>query len=174
MGQPFVGEIRMTGFNFAPQGWAFCDGSTLSIAQSDVLFNLIGTTYGGDGVSTFALPNLLGRTPVHQGTNPINGTTYVIGQLSGTENVTLTVNQIPVHSHVPQAATGASGNPDNSPENNVWSGWAGAQFTAQAPAVNLNAAVIGPDGGSQPHDNMGPFQVINFVISLFGVFPSQG
>jgi microcystin-dependent protein len=171
MSNPFVGEIRIFAGNFAPSGWAFCDGSLQPIAQNTVLFQLIGTTYGGDGQQTFALPNLLGRTPVHQGTG--GGATYVIGQLSGVENVTLTANQMPAHSHVPQAALGATGNPANSPAGNVWSGWTGGQFTTQAPAVNLNAAAIGSDGGSQPHDNMVPFLVINFIISLFGVFPSQ-
>jgi microcystin-dependent protein len=153
--------------NFAPQGWAICDGSILSIASNDTLFNLIGTTYGGDGQSTFALPDLRGRAPIHQG----NG--FVIGQAGGVEAVTLTINQLPVHNHVPQAAIGATGNPANSPAGNIWSGWTGGQFTTQAPAVNMNAAAINTDGGSQPHDNMVPFLAINFIISLFGVFPSQ-
>jgi microcystin-dependent protein len=154
--------------NFAPSGWAICDGSILPIAENDVLFNLIGITYGGDGQSTFALPDLRGRAPIHQG----NG--FVIGQAGGVEAVTLTINQLPVHNHVPQAAIGATGNPANSPAGNVWSGWTGGQFTTQAPAVNMNAAAINTDGGSQPHDNMVPFLAINFIISLFGVFPSQG
>ena len=157
----------MMGCNFAPQGWAFCDGSLMAISQNDTLFNLIGTTYGGDGVSTFALPNLSGRVPVHQGSG------FVIGQLGGQENVTLTNNQIPNHTHVPQAAIGATGNPANSPANNVWSCWTGGQFTAQAPGANMHAAAVGSSGGSQPHDNMVPFLTLNFVISLFGIFPSQ-
>ena len=167
MSNPYVGEIRMFPGNFAPQGWAICDGSILSIASNDTLFNLIGTTYGGDGQSTFALPDLRGRAPIHQG----NG--FVIGQAGGVEAVTLTINQLPVHNHVPQAAIGATGNPANSPAGNIWSGWTGGQFTTQAPAVNMNAAAINTDGGSQPHDNMVPFLAINFIISLFGVFPSQ-
>ena len=171
MGNPYVGEIRIFAGNFAPVGWAFCDGSVLPISEYDTLFNLIGTTYGGDGVSTFNLPDLRGRAPIHQGTG--GGSSYVIGQLAGVEAVTLTTNQIPAHSHLPQAASGASGNPADSPANNVWSGWTGGQFTTQAPAVSLNAAAIGSDGGSQPHDNMPPFLVINFIISLFGVYPSQ-
>jgi len=168
MSNPYVGEIRMFPGNFAPSGWAICDGSILPIAENDVLFNLIGITYGGDGQSTFALPDLRGRAPIHQG----NG--FVIGQAGGVEAVTLTINQLPVHNHVPQAAIGATGNPANSPAGNVWSGWTGGQFTTQAPAVNMNAAAINTDGGSQPHDNMVPFLAINFIISLFGVFPSQG
>lgn len=170
MSQPYVGEIRMFGGNFAPSGWAFCNGAILPISEYDTLFNLIGTTYGGDGQQTFALPDLRGRAPVHQGTN---GATYVIGQTGGAEMVTLTTNQIPAHSHVAQAATGAAGNPANSPANNVWSGWTGGQFSSQAPSVSLNAAAVGPAGGSQPHDNMVPFLTINFIISLFGIYPSQ-
>ena len=172
MGQPYIGEIRIFAGNFAPLNWAFCDGSQLAISQNDALFNLIGTTYGGDGVNTFALPNLLGRTPIHQGTDT-HGNPNFIGQLGGAETVTLTLNQIPSHSHVPQAALGATGNPANSPAGNVWSGWTGGQFTPQAPAVNLNAAAVGLDGGSQPHDNLAPFLAINFIISLFGIFPSR-
>src|ERR1700744_1265541 len=105
MSEPYVGEIRMVGFNFAPQNWALCNGQTLSISQNEVLFNLIGTTYGGDGVNTFNLPDLRGRIPVHQGTNP-NGT-YILGQLAGTETVTLTGNQLPQHPHPPQAQSAA-------------------------------------------------------------------
>jgi microcystin-dependent protein len=172
MSNPYVGEIRIFPGNFAPNGWAICDGSLLAISENETLFTLIGTTYGGDGVSTFALPDLRGRAPIHQGTNPSNGATYFIGQAGGAETVTLTPGQMPAHSHVPQAAIGATGNPANSPANNVWSGWTGGQFTAQAPAVNLNAAAIGANGGSQPHENMVPFLVINFIISLYGIYPS--
>jgi len=171
MSQPFVGEIRIFAGNFAPVGWAFCDGSLLAISENEVLFQLIGTTYGGDGQSTFALPDLRSRAPIHQGTAA--GSNYVMGQLAGVESVTLTTNQIPAHSHVPQAAIGASGNPANSPANNVWSGWTGGQFTTQAPGVSLSAAAVGSAGGSQPHDNMPPFLVINFIISLYGIFPTQ-
>jgi microcystin-dependent protein len=153
--------------NFAPQGWALCDGSILSIANNEVLFQLIGTTYGGDGQSTFALPDLRGRAPMHQG----NG--YVIGQRAGAETVTLNPNQFPIHNHVPQAAASGAGNPANSPAGNVWSGWTGGQFSLPAPAVPMSPAAISSNGGSQPHDNMVPFLAINFIISLFGVFPSQ-
>jgi microcystin-dependent protein len=171
MSNPYVGEIRIFAGNFAPAGWAFCNGSILPISENTTLFQLIGTTYGGDGQSTFALPDLRGRAPIHQGSG--GGSSYVIGQLAGVESVTLTTNQIPAHSHPPQAAIGGSGNPADSPAGNVWSGWTGGQFTTQAPAVNLSAVAIGSDGGSQPHDNMPPFLTINFIISLFGIFPSQ-
>ena len=173
MSQPFVGEIRIFAGNFSPNGWLFCDGSLLPISEYETLFNLIGTTYGGDGQSTFALPDLRSRAPVHQGTNLSNGISYVMGQNSGVETVTLTTSQIPVHTHAPLAASEAAGNPANSPANNVWSGWTGGQFSTQAPAVNLSGAAIGSTGGSQLHDNMVPFLTINFIISLFGVFPSQ-
>jgi len=171
MSSPYVGEIRIFAGNFAPVGWAFCDGSLMAISENETLFNLIGTTYGGDGQSTFALPDLRGRAPIHQGTG--GGSSYFIGQMAGVESVTLTTNQIPAHSHVPQAAIGAAGDPTDSPANNVWSGWTGGQFTTQDPSVGLSAAAVGSAGGSQPHDNLPPFLAINFIISLFGVFPSQ-
>jgi microcystin-dependent protein len=169
MSEPYVGEIRMMACNFAPSGWMLCDGQLLAISEFDTLFNLIGTTYGGDGQTTFALPDLRSRAPVHTG----GSFGYVQGQSGGVENVTLTVAQMPAHSHVPQAAIGATGNPANSPANNVWSGWTGGGFSAQAPSVNLNAAAIGVVGGSQPHNNLAPYVTVNFVISLFGVYPSQ-
>jgi microcystin-dependent protein len=168
MSQPFIGEIRMMGCSFAPQGWAFCNGGIIAISQNDTLFNLIGTTYGGDGQNTFALPDLRGRIPVHQGPG------FVIGQLSGAENVTLSLAQLPIHNHIVQAASGATGNPVNSPAGNFWSGWTGGQYAAAPNPVSMNAAAIGNNsGGSLPHTNMPPFLAINFVISLFGIFPSQ-
>jgi microcystin-dependent protein len=168
MGSPYIGEIRIFPGNFAPVGWNFCDGTILPISNYTALFQLIGTTYGGDGQSTFALPDLRSRAPVHQGSG------FVIGQTGGVETVTLTVNQIPNHTHPPLAATGGGGaNPVNSPSNNYWSGWTGGQFTTQAPATGMSSLAAGPAGGSQPHDNMVPFLAINFIISLFGIFPSQ-
>jgi len=172
MSQPFIGEIRMFGGNFAPAGWALCDGATLAIAENDVLFNLIGTTYGGDGQSTFNLPDLRGRAPVHQGTLPSSGTLYSLGETGGVESVTLTLNQVPAHSHSAQAnSTGAS---SPSPAGGVW---AAGNVVAAAPGgsanANMNPNAVGQAGGSQPHDNMVPFLTINFIISLFGVFPSQ-
>jgi microcystin-dependent protein len=165
MSQPFIGEIRMFGGNFAPAGWAFCNGQVMSIAQNNALFALIGTTYGGDGVQTFNLPNLMGRLPTHQGGG------FVIGQLAGTENVTLTLNQIPQHNHSVAAATSAN---SKSPSGAVYGGnTADHVYTANAPSAQMNAGMVGIGGGSQPHSNMMPYGVVSFIISLFGIFPSQ-
>ena len=165
MSSPYVGEIRMVGFNFAPAGWAPCDGRLMSIVENEVLFQLIGTTYGGDGQTTFALPDLRSRVPMHQGSG------HVIGEMSGAEQVTLTVNQIPAHSHVPQASSAGAA---TSPAGNVWANSAALQFAAaSSPLQPMNAGVIGTAGGGQPHDNMLPYQAVNFVISLFGIFPTQ-
>lgn len=171
MSSPFVGEIRMVGFNFAPVNWAFCNGAIQSIAENETLFTLIGTTYGGDGQQTFALPNLQGCVPVHQGTNPTNGNTYVLGGYTGVENVTLSSQQMPAHSHpVPCAVNGNA----TSPANAVFGGDPGTAVYANADgSTQLNNAFLSIAGGSQPHSNMMPFQVINFIISLFGIFPSQ-
>jgi len=156
--------------NFAPAGWNFCDGSLLQISQYSALFNLIGTTYGGDGQTTFALPNLLGRVPVHQGTDT-NGNSYIIGQPGGVETVTLTVAQLPAHTH--PAAVSSNPGTSNTPVNNFFANWTGAQYSDQGANTTLNGGALLPVGGSQPHDNMMPFQAITFIISLFGVFPSQ-
>jgi len=167
MGEPFVGEIRLFGGSFAPAGWAFCAGQTLPISQNDTLFNLIGTTYGGDGQETFNLPDLQGRVPIHQGSG------LVIGETGGTESVTLTTSQIPAHSHQPACQT-AVGN--QGPLNGVWAATNNSQIYTDAGATagsNFNAAAIGLTGGSQPHDNMMPYLVVSFIISLFGVFPHQ-
>ena len=169
MSTPYVGEIRMVGFNFAPVGWALCDGQLLPIAQNDVLFALIGTTYGGDGANTFALPDLQGRIPVHMGTGPGLGS-RVIGERSGSESVTLTGSQLPAHTHVPQAHS-ANGS-QSSPQNGLWAGSPAASYSANAANNAMNNTLIGATGGSQPHANVMPFQAINFVISLFGIFPS--
>jgi microcystin-dependent protein len=165
MGEPYVGEIRMVGFNFAPAGWMLCQGQLLPISENEVLFNLIGTTYGGDGQETFALPNLQSRIPVHQGGG------FVLAEMAGVESVTLTVGQIPAHTHIPQAnsagaATSASGN--------VWANSAALQFApSTSPLTPMNASAVTVAGGSQPHDNMLPYLAINFIISLYGVFPQQ-
>lgn len=166
MGNPFIGEIRMVGFSFAPAGWAFCDGQLIPISENDALFQLIGTTYGGDGQETFALPNLQGRIAVHQ-----DSSGFIIGQSGGVETVTLTVNQIPAHTHIPQGLSGSGNNA--SPAGNVWAGSTQAIYTNAAPAVTMNPAASGVTGGSQPHENMMPFLVISFIISLFGIFPTQ-
>jgi microcystin-dependent protein len=167
MSSPFIGEIRMFGGNFAPAGWAFCDGSLQPIDQNTALFQLIGTTYGGDGQTTFALPDLRSRVPVHVGPG------FVLGQSSGAETVTLTTNQIPAHSHVPNA----NNNPGSqvSPANGAWAGSNPAlnNYSNVAPSVNMDPGAIGQTGNSQPHDNMIPFLAVNFILSLFGIFPSQ-
>lgn len=166
MAQPYVGEIRMFGGNFAPAGWMFCEGQLLPInVDTETLFQLIGTTYGGDGVSTFGVPDLRGRVPIHMG----NG--FTLGETGGTEAVTLTTNQIPAHSHSLMATTSASN--DTNPANNLAS-----QATAFSPYINVNPAVamapqaIAAAGGSQPHDNFQPYLCVDFIISLTGIFPS--
>lgn len=166
MSSPFIGEIRMFGGNFAPVGWAFCNGALIPISENDALFNLIGTTYGGDGQSTFALPNLQSRVPVHVGPG------FALGQSGGTETVTLTTSQIPNHSHVPQCNSGSGG--AQGPGGNVWAQPStGTIYSDAAPSLAMDPAALGSSGGSQPHDNMIPFLVVNFILSLFGVFPSQ-
>ncbi len=170
MGTPYIGEIRMFAGNFAPVGWAFCQGQLLAISEYETLFNLIGTTYGGDGQSTFGLPNLASRVPVHMGQGS-GLSSYVIGQSGGTEIVTLTTNQIPAHAHVPQASSGSG--PQSSPSGNVWASSTNLPYSSNAPSSALAAPAIGLAGGSQPHDNMIPYLVVNFIISLFGIFPSQ-
>ena len=173
MGQPFIGEIRMFGFSFPPAGWASCNGAPMPISENDVLFAIIGTTYGGDGQETFNLPNLQSRSPKHQGTG-LSGTTYQMGETGGVEEVTLTTQQIPSHTHVPLANTGSGGS--SSPSGNFWAAnanTAGVQFTIPANTNGtMNNTTILPSGGSQPHYNMMPYLVINFCISLFGLYPS--
>jgi len=164
MSQPYVGEIRMFAGNFAPAGWMLCQGQLLPISENETLFNLIGTTYGGDGQSTFALPNLQSRVPVHVGAG------LVLAETGGEETVTLTTSQIPAHSHVP-TCNGSQGT-SKTPEASVWAFAGNNPYTDGSPAANMDPAAIGSAGGSQPHDNMVPFLVINFIISLFGVFPS--
>jgi microcystin-dependent protein len=164
MAQPFVGEIRMFAGNFAPAGWAFCDGQLLSISENETLFVLIGTTYGGDGQSTFALPDLRGRIPIHQG----NG--FILAETGGAEQITLTVQQIAAHSH-PLIATTSVAN-QSSPSNNVVAQSTAADLYIEDTATAaLAASAIGPVGGSQPHTNFQPYLCIEFIISLFGLFP---
>ena len=179
MSQPFIGEIKMFAGNFAIQGWAFCDGSLQAISQNDALFTLLGTTYGGDGQTTFALPDLRGRVPIHHGTEPTGGTS-TIGQLYGAETVTLTVSQIPQHTH----QIFASANPASTSDPTGAVTAAGANAQPPNPAVSLyrnkgavNLAQMGSTttnfGNSQAHENMQPYTCINYIISLFGIFPSQ-
>ena len=168
---PYVGEIRMFAGNFPPNGWMFCEGQTLPISENEVLFQLIGTTYGGDGEQTFNLPNLASRVPIHMGTGP-DGTTYQIGEMAGTEQETLTTQQIPNHTH---ALVGSSGTATSQVPTNLLLAATQAQtYTNLTDTItNMSANSIGPSGGSQPHENTQPFLCINFIISLFGVFPSQ-
>lgn len=171
MGTPYIGEIRMFAGNFAPVGWAFCQGQLLDISQYDALFNLIGTTYGGDGLTTFALPNLQSRLPIHAGTNPATGTTFALGQMAGAEVVTLTVSQIPAHTHTPQANSGIGS--QASPAGNVWANSSNLPYSTNSPAAALSPQALQSSGGSQPHNNMVPYLVINYIIALFGVFPTS-
>ena len=165
MSSPFIGEIRMFGGNFAPAGWMFCEGQLLPISENATLFNLIGTTYGGDGQSTFALPDLRGRLPLHVGPG------FTLAQNGGVEQVTLTVPQIPAHNH-PMLATKDIPTQSN-PANNL-TGQAAAKFYRNGnPSVTLNPGMVGLTGGSQPHSNFQPYLCIDFIISLFGIFPSQ-
>lgn len=166
MAQPYVGEIRMFGGNFAPAGWMFCEGQLLPISENEVLFQLIGTTYGGDGQSTFGLPDLRGRLPLHQG----NG--FILAETGGAEEVTLTVQQIPLHNH-PAGCLSTDGNSVSPtgglPAVNVTA----LAYGAMPPQIAMNAASIAPVGGSQPHTNFQPYLCVDFIISLFGIFPSQ-
>jgi len=170
MGQPFVGEIRMGAWNFAPVNWAFCNGAIQAIDQNTALFQLIGTTYGGDGINTFALPDLQGRIPLHQGTDR-SGNPYVIGQRSGTESVTVLTNQLPSHNHPLQASTGA---PSSTDPTGLTFATASVDTYITPTTVVATSDPTTPTGGSQPHDNMMPFLCVSYVISLFGIFPSQG
>jgi microcystin-dependent protein len=165
MAQPYVGEIRMFAGNFQPAGWMFCEGQLLPISENETLFQLIGTTYGGDGQSTFALPDLRGRIPIHQG----NG--FILAETGGAEEITLTINQIPAHNHVllanSQVAT------ETTPSANAVPAQPSALiYNNLTPLTNMNPSVISPVGGSQPHENRMPFLCVNFIISLFGIFPS--
>jgi len=171
MAQPYVGEIRMFAGNFAPNGWMFCEGQTLPISENEVLFQLIGTTYGGDGEETFNLPNLASRVPIHMGTGP-DGTTYQIGEMAGTEQETLTVQQIPNHTHPFLATSGNATTRDPIPNNSPATA-TGDFYIANLDPVPLSPQTVTPAGGSQPHENTQPFLCINFIISLFGIFPSQ-
>ena len=164
---PFLSEIALFSFNFAPRGWAQCNGQLLPIAQNQAIFALIGTTYGGDGQSTFALPDLRGRVPIHQG----NG--FTLAETGGAEEITLTVNQVPSHAHVPLANSGNGTSSD--PANNFWAAQpALLQYSGPGSAnVNLPADTLAPTGGSQPHTNFQPYLCVDFIISLFGIFPSQ-
>ena len=172
MSNPFVGEIRMSGGNFAPSGWAFCNGSLLQISENDVLFTLIGTTYGGDGTSTFALPDLQGRVPVHQGQGPGISQNYIIGDRAGLETVKLTTQQLPVHNHNMMVSTATATNP-NPTGNILATSPTISPYVADVASPQLAAGAVQNSGGDQPHENLMPYQCISFIISLFGVFPTR-
>ena len=166
MAQPYVGEIRIFAGNFAPVGWMFCEGQLLAISENETLFNLIGTTYGGDGQNTFALPDLRGRLPLHQG----NG--FTLAETGGAETVTLPPSQIPAHTHGFTASATPAG--QSNPEGNVIGQSPSIDIlTVDVTSVNMAANAISSMGGSQPHDNLQPYLCLNFIISLFGIFPSQ-
>ncbi|MGD0270595.1 MAG: tail fiber protein [Candidatus Sulfotelmatobacter sp.] len=172
MAQPYIGEIRLFGGTFAPAGWSFCNGATMSIQQNDALYNLIGTTYGGNGQTTFNLPDLQGRVPVHQGQGA-GLQNYVLGQKGGAQTVTLTVAQLPSHPHT--AVGSASGAGTGSPANATWgnSGIGNESFgPGTSASQTMNAASTSFTGGNQPHDNMLPFLAVSFIIALQGVYPS--
>jgi microcystin-dependent protein len=166
MSDPYLGEIRMFGGNFAPRGWAFCAGQLLPIAENDALYALIGTTYGGDGQSTFGLPDLRGRIPVHQGGG------FAQGEGGGSEQVTLTVQQMPTHTH-PFGSSGGSANSRNPVPGNAPATSAGDVYVAVLDAVPLSPQAVTPAGGSQPLSNLQPSLCVNFIIALEGIFPSQ-
>ena len=173
MSEPFIGEIRMFAGNFAPNGWAFCDGRLLAIAENVALFSLLGTTYGGDGITTFALPDLRGRIPIHAGSGP-GLSPQPLGLQAGTENVTLTVNQIPSHTHPVQCAN--KGGDQRSPIGAlpaIDGAGVTAHYSDQAPDAAMKWPETTNTGGSQSHSNLQPFLCINFIMALFGIYPPR-
>lgn len=170
MSEPFVGEIRMFAGNFAPRGWALCDGQLLPVSQNDALFSLLGTIYGGDGRTTFAVPDMRGRLPVHYGSGP-GLTPRPIGQRTGSETVTLTLNQIPSHTHTLQASTTEA--TAVAPAGQVLGTTTDGFYEAGSNPVNMSAQSIGSAGGQQDHTNLMASLCVNFIISLFGIYPSR-
>lgn len=172
MSEPFVGEIRMFAGNFAPRGWAFCDGQLLAVSQNDALFSLLGTIYGGDGRTTFGLPDLRGRVPIHAGSGP-GLSPRRLGAKAGSEKETLTVNQMPSHSHSWRASSSAA--VERLPSDGVYAQHSASDFyrTNSSPNANMNTAVMSNVGGSRSHTNLQPFLCINFIIALVGIYPSR-
>jgi len=172
MSEPFVGEIRMFAGNFAPRGWAFCDGQLLAVSQNDALFSLFGTIYGGDGRTTFGLPDMRGRIPVHAGSGP-GLSPRRLGAKFGSEKETLTVNQMPSHGHTPMQASTAAGVsndavgnlPANSPSVDLW--------IEDQPTANMSSAAVSSIGGSRSHTNLMPYLCVHFIVALFGIYPSR-
>lgn len=165
MAQPYVGEIRMFAGNFAPAGWMFCEGQLLPISEYETLFVLIGTTYGGDGESTFALPDMRGRVPIH------NGNGYIIAETGGAEEVTLNTSQIPAHKHALVATNDLANSASPAGEQLSATATGNKIYSSGTPTVTLNASTIGLVGGSQPHTNFQPYLCVDFIISLFGIYP---
>ncbi|QGN34367.1 phage tail protein [Microlunatus sp. Gsoil 973] len=163
MSDPFLGEIRLVSFNFPPRGWAFCNGQLLQINQNQALFSIVGTTYGGDGRTTFALPNFAGRMPIHQGQG------FTVGQQGGEATHTLTVAEMPAHNHPALAGGAANG---SSPNGTTWAPADGALEYSNAANTTMSRAAIADGGGNQAHENRPPFLVLNFIIALVGVYPS--
>jgi len=179
MADPFVAEIRIFPFNFPPKGWAFCDGQVMPISQNTALFSLLGTTYGGDGKSTFALPDLQGTAPLQQGQGP-GLTDWVLGELQGSDTVTLLQSEIPAHSHAVNAQTQNASASAPAGAFLAAGHYGGAQggavnyyFTSNTPQTLLAFSAIGPTGGNQPHNNMMPYLTLNFCIALQGIFPPR-
>ena len=170
MSEPFVGEIRMFAGNFAPRGWAFCDGQLLAVSQNDALFSLLGTIYGGDGRTTFGLPDLRGRIPIHAGQGP-GLSERRLGSKAGAENVTLTVNQLPSHRHDWRASTDLASTRDTA--NAVLGQSVPDIYTTRSAPINLNSATVGNVGGSRSHTNLMPFLCVHFIIALVGIYPSR-
>ena len=172
MSEPFIGEIRMFAGNFAPRSWAYCDGQLLAVSQNDALFSLLGTIYGGDGRTTFGLPDMRGRIPIHAGSGP-GLSPRQIGAKSGVEKVTLNLNQLPNHNHNAAALDkpGDSGNP----QNRKWAATSGTPdfYSADAPDINMDSNAISSVGGNQQHDNLMPFLCVHFIIALSGIYPSR-
>ncbi len=171
MSDPFIGEIRVVALNFAPYGWAFCDGRTMSIQQNTALFSLLGTMYGGDGKTTFGLPDLRGRVPIDWGSGPLL-TPRTIGETGGEQTVTL--GQVPPHTHT---ALGASGSGPTSPTGATWGTQPGrgatSTYSDAVPNTPMNPQALGMSGGGAPHNNMQPYLVLNFVIALMGIYPTR-
>lgn len=172
MSEPFVGEIRMFAGNFAPRGWAFCDGQLLAVSQNDALFSLLGTIYGGDGRTTFGLPDMRGRLPMHAGTGP-GLSPRRLGAKAGEEEVTLTVNQLPSHNHGWPAGDGQAQNED--PTDTQFAQGSASVFQTQIGAgrTSMNSQAIGATGGSRSHTNLMPFLCVHFIVALFGIYPSR-
>ncbi len=170
MSEPFVGEIRMFAGNFAPRGWAFCDGQLLAVSQNDALFSLFGTIYGGDGRTTFGLPDLRGRIPIHAGSGP-GLSPRPLGSKGGAEKVTATTNQLPSHNHPAQGTSAAANSPN--PRNKLPAVAGSALYYNGGNPVNMNASAIGNAGGSQSHSNLMPFLCIHFIVALVGIYPSR-